>query len=117
MRDNISLTFRDKLIRITIYICLTLVVVQTVVIGWFFPKLPPLVPFLNSKPWGIERLYPSWVTLLIIPAVLLVFVVNNLLSTVFYKKNTLIARILSFNSFLFILLSFLAFVQIVFLVF
>ncbi len=117
MRDSLRLTYKDKLIRIVLYSCIGLIVVQAIIIGLFFPKLPPLVPFLNSQPWGFDRLYPAWVTLLIIPSVIFVFLVNNLLSTFFYKKNTLIARILSFNSLLFITLSLLAFLQIIFLVF
>ncbi|HVT01467.1 MAG TPA: hypothetical protein VHE53_04515 [Patescibacteria group bacterium] len=117
MRDSLRLTFKDKLIRLIFYSCLVLIIVQIIVIGLFYAKLPPLVPFLNSQRWGVDRLYPAWATLLIVPGIIIVFIVNNLLSAIFYKKNTLIARILSFNSLLFVTLSFLAFLQIIFLVF
>jgi len=82
-----------------------------------FPKLPPLVPFLNSRPWGIERLYPKQMMFVLILLLVVVFVLNNLLSTGFYKRNTLLARILSFNSFMFTFLALLAFLQMFFLVF
>ena len=94
-----------------------LIVGELVLIALIYPKLPPLIPFLNSQPWGEARLYPSWTILLVAPSVILVFFINGFLGTAFYNKNTLIARILSFNSLLFALLSFFAFVQIIFLVF
>ncbi len=117
MRDSLKLLFADNLIRISIILSLVLTLVQIVLILIFFSKLPPLVPFLNSQPWGMERLSPRS-TIFLLPLFLMgVFALNNFLSASFYLRNTLISRILSFNSLLFILLGLLAFIQIVFLVF
>lgn len=84
---------------------------------FFFSKLPPLIPLLNSRPWGESRLEPSSTILLIPLIIIVVFFLNNFLSAVFYRRNSLIARILAFNSLLFIGLSLVALTQISLLVF
>jgi len=117
MKSNFKLLLLDKIIKYSLFASVFLILFQLIIAGLFLTKLPPLIPLLNSKPWGNSRLYPS-ITILLIPLLLIVgFIVNNLLSAVYYKTNTLAARILSFNSLLFILLSLLALVQIIFLVF
>ena len=117
MKDNFSIIFNDNIIKISTFSSGALILFQTILIFLLFPKLPPLIPFLNSKPWGIERLYPKPMMFVLILLLIVVFIVNNLLTTMFYKKNTLLARILSFNSFIFTFLALLAFLQIFFLVF
>lgn len=117
MKGNFRLLFSDKLIRITILLSVVLIISQVILIAVFYSNLPPLIPFLNSQSWGAGRLYAPWVVLSIPAALVLVFVLNNSLGIAFYTKNTLISRILSFNALLFSLLAFLAFIQIIFLVF
>src|SRR3989344_2269782 len=107
MRGNFSLILSDNIIRISFYSSLAIIILQCILLSVTFNRLPPLIPFLNSQPWGVGRLYESWV----------VFIINNFLSLVYYRANTLASRILSFNAFLFILLGFLAYIQIVLLVF
>lgn len=117
MRDNLKLLFADNLIKISLLSSLILILIQVLLILIFFTKLPPLIPFLNSQPWGVERLSSSSTTLFLPAFLIAVFFLNNFLSATFYKRNTLIARILSFNSLLFISLSVFAYIQIIFLVF
>lgn len=117
MKETLSFIYSDNLIKISFFASISLIIFQTILILVSYQKLPPLIPFFNSQPWGVERLGPS-AAILIMPFLLFtIFAVNNVLSNIFYKQNSLIARILSFNSFLFILLGFLAYVQIVLLVF
>ena len=117
MRGSLSLILSDNIIRVSFYSSLVIIIAQCILILLTFNRLPPLVPFLNSQPWGVERLYASQ-TILFIPFVLaIVFIINNFLSLIYYKQNSLASRILSFNAFLFIILGFLAYVQIVLLVF
>ena len=117
MKDNLNLILSDNLIKIAIFSSGFLILFQALLILLFFPKLPPLIPFLNSQPWGEERLYPANIVFLIPVLLIIIFVINNFLSAAFYKRNTLMARILSFNSLLFIFLCLLAFAQIILLVF
>lgn len=117
MRGNFRLILSDNLIKISFTVSLFLIFLQVLLTVIFINHLPPLIPFLNSKEWGASRLLPSSSIILVPLAFLGVFIVNNFLSGVFYKKNTLISRLLSFNSLLFIFLGILAFIQIIFLVF
>ncbi len=117
MKDSFKEVFSDKIIKYSISAAEFLIVIQTLFILFILPKLPPLIPLLNSNPWGVDRLYPSWAILFIPLILVLVFILNNILSTIFYRTNTLISRILSFNCLLFTMLSLVAFGQIIFLVF
>ncbi len=117
MKGSLKTLFSDNSIKLTAIASIFLILFQGILSLVFFQKLPILVPLLNSQPWGVGRLYPSWTVLLICPLLIFTFVVNNLLSAVFYKKNTLVSRVLIFNGFLFVLLATIAFIQILFLVF
>ena len=117
MNGNLRLVLSDNIVRISFFSSLSLITIQCLLLLISFNKLPPLIPFLNSQPWGVERLYESN-AIFSLPLVLtVVLVVNILLSTTFYKGNTLASRILMFNAFLFIFLGFLAYIQIMLLVF
>jgi len=117
MRENIKLALSDNLIKISIATSSILIVTQVILTVLFVPKFPPLIPFLNSQPWGPDRLFPAAIAFLIPFSFIIIFLINNSASAIFYQKNTLAARILSFNALLFIFLGILAFVQIIFLVF
>lgn len=117
MRGNLSLILSDNIIKISFYSSLAIIIVQCILILITYNRLPPLVPFLNSEGWGIERLYESSIVFVIPFALSSVFIINNFLSSLYYKENTLASRILSFNAALFIALGFLAYIQIVLLVF
>lgn len=117
MKNSLSLILADNLIRIAIYLSLVLLIVESLMVLFFFSNLPPLIPLLNSRPWGQSRLEPASSILLIPLVLIIVFLLNNFLSAVFYRKNSLIARILAFNALLFIGLGLLAIGQISLLVF
>ena len=117
MKSNIKALLSDNLIKIALLVSMALIIGQTVLIAIYYQKFPPLIPFLNSRPWGAERLVPSTLIFLIPAVSMIVYILNNFLAAVFYRKNTLVARILSFNALLLIFLGLLAYIQIVFLVF
>ena len=117
MRGNLNLILSDNIIRISFYSSLIIIILACILILTTFNRLPPLIPFLNSQPWGLHRLYESFVVFVIPFVLAIVFIINNSLSLVYYRRNTLVSRILSFNAFLFIFLGFLAYIQIVLLVF
>lgn len=117
MKDNFKLLFADVIVRTSLVASLLLIFLQTALIIFFYSKLPPLIPVLNSQPWGNERLYGSGVTLLFPVVLLLILITNVIISSFYYKKHTLIARILSFNSLICIILGLLAYLQIILLVY
>ena len=117
MKDNLKELFSDNLIKICLFLSVVFMLVQTLLVIIFYYKFPPLIPFLNSRPWGEERLVPSGLILLIPAASLIVFFLNNFLASVFYRKNTLVSRILVFNCLLLIFLGLMSYIQIIFLVF
>lgn len=117
MKNSFSFIFSDNIIKVTFYIAITLVIIQAIIVLFAFTKLPPLIPFINSRPWGQTRLFPSSSVLLIPTILIVVFVINNFLSVYFYKRNSLVARLLAFNALLFIALTLIALIQIFLLVF
>lgn len=117
MKDSINFVFKDNLIRISIILSILFILIQGILVAVFSSKFPPLIPFFNSRPWGEARLVSSSIILFIPLLYIFVFIVNSILSSLYYKKNMLVARLLSFSALLFIFLGILAFVQIIFLVF
>ena len=117
MKNNFKVLLSDPIIKIAFYIAIILVFLQAILTGIFFNNLPPVIPFFNSQPWGEARLFSSWGILFIPIALLLGFCINTVIASVFYSKHVLIARMITFNGLLFVVLGFLAFLQIVLLVF
>lgn len=117
MRGSIKLVWADNLIRISLLSSLLLMVFLSIVVVVLYSKFPPLIPLINSQPWGESRLVGSQAIFILPLSLFLIFLFNNFLSAFFYKKNTLVSRILSFNSLLLIIIGFIAFVEIFFLVF
>ncbi|OGH15050.1 MAG: hypothetical protein A3G66_02780 [Candidatus Levybacteria bacterium RIFCSPLOWO2_12_FULL_39_17] len=116
MKGNLKLIFSDNIIKNSIFASIFLILTQTILILILFKQFPPLIPILNSQPWGTERLFSSSIVFLLPLFLTAIFILNNSLSAIYYKKSILIARILSFNSFLFIFLGILAYIQIIFLI-
>lgn len=117
MKNNFKVLLSDSIIKIAFYIAIIFIILQAILTGIFFNNLPPVIPFFNSQPWGEARLFISW-GILFIPVVLLLgFCVNTIIAALFYNKHALIARMITFNGLLFVVLGFLAFLQIVLLVF
>lgn len=117
MKNNFNLILSDKIIRLSIFVSIALIIIESFLVLFFYTSLPPLIPFLNSKPWGEARLSQSTVFLYIPIILITIFLVNNILGGTIYKKNVLIARILSFNALLFVGLSLIAVFQIMFLIY
>ena len=117
MKGNFNDMLKDKMVRMLLAIAFIFLIVHIFFIALFYPKLPPYIPFFNSMPWGEARLIPSFL-LLSLPIVLItVFICNVAIALSLYRKFPLIARVVQFNSALFIFLSFLAYLQILFLVY
>ena len=115
MKEKFSLIISDQFVRISLLLAFIFIVPLITIIILSYGSLPPLIPFYNSMPWGEERLASSNITIFLPLLLLFIFCANILHATYAYTKYALIARIVLFNSFLFLLLGLLAYLQILFL--
>lgn len=116
MKKTFNILFSDNIIKVSFSASIFLLLVATLLIALLYQQLPPYIPFFNSLPWGTERLFSSIIVVFLPIIFLLVLFINNALSAYFYERHALIARMISFNGLLVIILGFLAYLQIVFLV-
>ncbi len=116
MKNAFNTLLSDNIIKVSSGASFLLLLIATLLIAFFYQKLPPYIPFFNSLPWGTERLFSSVIVVFLPLIFLLVLIINNALSAYVYEKHALIARMISFNGLLVILLGFLAYLQIVLLV-
>lgn len=117
MKEKFRILVDDQFTRISLILSLLFIIPLIAIIFFTYASLPPYIPFFNSMPWGEERLFSSQVVIFLPIIFVLVFAMNLLQATFVYAKYTLVSRIVMFNSFLFLLLSLLAYLQILFLSF
>lgn len=117
MRGKIKIFLSDQFVRLSLILSVLFVIPLLFIIGYSINKLPPLIPFFNSMPWGEERLINSNV-ILVLPLLVIGIFLANIFQAIFsYSKYVLVSRIIMFNTFLFLLLGLLAYLQILFLTF
>lgn len=117
MKEKFNLLLSDQFVRISLLLSVLFIVPLILLIIFSYSKLPPLIPFFNSMPWGEERLYFSKIIILLPLFLITIFILNILQAVFVYKKYVLLSRIVLFNCFLFLLLSLLSYLQILFLTF
>lgn len=117
MKENYKLLLSDNVIRVSLVFSFVLLVMLGVLLFFFYKSLPPYIPILNSLSWGESRLLKLEYIFVIPSVMVLVVLLNNIFAYALYKRNPLLARISSFNALLFSLLSFLAVIEVLFLVY
>lgn len=117
MKEKFNLIISDQFIRISIFLSLLFIIPLITIIIVTFGSLPPMIPFYNSMVWGEERLANSSITIILPMLLIAIFIGNMMLATFVYSKYALVARIILFNCFLFLLLGLLSYLQILFLTF
>ena len=117
MKEKFKLILSDQFARISLVLSLIFIIPLLIIIITTYGNLPPLIPFFNSMPWGEDRLIVSGLTVFLPLLLVIIFIGNVVLATVFYSKYVLISRITLFNCFLFLMLGLLAYLQILFLTF
>lgn len=117
MRGKFKIILKDQFTRISFIFSTLFLIIVLGIIFVSYNNLPPLIPFFNSMPWGEDRLLASGFVIFL-PAILVIVYLGNIFQAVIsYSRYVLIARILMINTFLFILLGLLAYLQILFLTF
>lgn len=117
MKGKFKLIISDQFVRISLVLSFLFIIPLTTIIITTYSNLPPLIPFFNSMPWGEDRLVSSSVSLFLPLLLLGIFIINILQASFAYSRYVLVARIVMFNTFLFLLLGLLAYLQILFLTF
>lgn len=117
MKEKFKILIDDQFTRISLILSLLFIIPLVFLIFFTSSHLPPYIPFFNSMPWGEERLFPSSIAIFLPLILVVVFSMNIFQAIYVYKKYTLVSRIVMFNAFLFLLLSLLAYLQILFLSF
>lgn len=117
MKDKFSVIIYDQFTRMSLLLSIVFLFPLIGFMLFSFSSLPPLIPFFNSMPWGEDRLANSGIVIFLPIIVFAVFMANLLQAVFSYSKFVLVARILMINTFLFLLLGILAYLQILFLTF
>jgi hypothetical protein len=117
MKGKIKTILADQFTRISLIFSIVILLPLITIIVLTYNNLPPLIPFFNSMPWGEDRLFSSSYIIFMPISIFLVFVLNTFLATFSYAKYVLVARIIMINTFLFLILGLLAYLQIIFLTF
>lgn len=73
----------------------------------YYRSLPPFIPLFNQAPWGEQRLIENIGIFLPILIAFAIAFINLVLSSIFYKKNPLVPRILTLTSFIIAILTLL----------
>lgn len=117
MKEFINLITHDNAVKYSFISSVVFLMLLTALLIFQYNKFPPIVPLFNSLPWGKSRLVPTQM-ILIIPIFLTIITGTNvLLFSSLYKKYTILSRMLSVNILLSVVLTFIAFIQIILLVF
>jgi hypothetical protein len=98
---------QDKTITSAFLINAFFLIVSIIYILFSYNKLPPFVPIFNQLPWGEQRLGSTLTIFIPALTALLIFALNIFASTITYKKNPLISRMLAAISLLITILTFL----------
>jgi hypothetical protein len=116
MKKVINRVLSDNILKLSTILSFAILLLSSILIAFTYPSLPPYIPFFNSLPWGTERLFSSFVVIILPIVFLLLIITNVILSSQLYTKHALMARMVSFNGLLVMVLGFLAYLQIMLLV-
>jgi hypothetical protein len=105
MNEVSSLVKADKIIRWGMTFSLLLLILQILIIAFFFFQLPPVIPLFNQLPWGDTRLGIKYELFLPLVMVILFFLFNYFLLKKLYLPMPLVSRIIGITTLLSTLLS------------
>ena len=86
--------FRDPSILWPLRFILLLSTIMTGLLLFKWNRLPPLLPFFYSLPWGEEQLVSPNSVIYLFLCTLAVIIINNLIGLLLYKKYLYYSRII-----------------------
>jgi len=112
MGEEYSFFPKDKLLAWNIRMDFFLVLSQSLLLVLLYKYIPPQIPLFFSQPWGDDQLVDKIYICLIPATLLLVFIVNIFLSSLFFQKEKLLSRIIIFTTTLIFVLLTVTFIKI-----
>lgn len=89
-----------------------LIVVQIILIIWFFKDLPPEIPLYFSRPWGEAWLAQATFIILLPLFSLFIALINYFLALFYHQKKAFLSKLLVVFSFIISLFSTISIIQI-----
>ena len=74
-----------------------------ILVSWH--RIPPAVPLWYSKPWGIDRLVPPYMLLLLPITTIIIYGINTYISNKIYALHPIYARVLLLTTMLISIIS------------
>lgn len=116
MKLKIKTLFQDKMVLRISKLFILVLVIFLIIFIWKWKSLPPDLPLFYSLPRGNSQLGSPLLLLLLPGFSLLVFIINLVLSALFYSEENLIAKLLMITGFTVTMLFLITFIKIVFLI-
>ena len=116
IKEELESLFKDKTIKNAIRLSLFLLFLIFILTAVFWMKLPPETPLFYSRPWGKDQLAKKeW--FLILPLICFLSAIFNFrLSSMFLKKEPLLAQMLSWTTVILFLLANITIIRILFII-
>lgn len=94
-RGSFSLLWKDEVGGLALRLLLLQLTFLVVLLAVFAWRLPPEIPLMYSRPWGLAQLVPSSFLFFVVAGVALLVGFNSYLSSVYFETEPLLARIVS----------------------
>jgi|SRR5581483_10965660 len=98
--------FSDKILLWSFSAAFVCIILSLIAVLLSYSHLPFLVPIYNQLPWGPDRLGQRTELFIPLGVTLLIFITNMILTSKFYEKMPLVARMFSATTFIISLLLF-----------
>jgi hypothetical protein len=105
MNGIIKQVLNDKIIKSGMTISGSIILLETVLVIFFYFSLPPLMPIFNQLPWGEARLGSKLTFFIPLLITLFFFALNFFMITKIHEQTPLLSRILSITTLLVSILS------------
>lgn len=96
-RHEINTFFKDKLMVKLFKLNIGLICLQWILFGVFLVYLPPELPLLYSKPWGVDQLVNKYYLSILPASSTILLIIDFLISSWMIKKSVLVSKIMMWS--------------------
>lgn len=112
-KEEFNTLITDSILRKVIQFTILLMGLDFCVLAILWAYLPPQLPLLYSRPWGLDQLVSKSFFIFLPLSSLLLIIINLIIASLAYKKEALLSKILVFSSGFVCLLCNIALIQII----
>lgn len=98
LKTELTGLMAHKALKTAIFVSFGIVILAAGMILLLWTKLPSQIPWYYSRPWGEEQLAAKWQLLITLAVCLGLMFVNLRLASLFFKKEVLLAQILTWST-------------------